>query len=132
MNNPGYALSLALGIVGAIIGGVVGYYLFVWIAHQGFYAIMLPGALLGWGASLCARRRSKPLMIICTVLALIAGFFSEWKFRPFVADDGLGYFIANLHKLQPITLIMIALGAFLSYRSTTPRLGSDSRTYNLP
>src|SRR4030095_1535190 len=106
MNNPGYALSLALGIVGAIVGGVVGYYLFVWIARQGFYAIMLPGALLGWGARLCARRRSQPLTIICTFLALIAGCFSEWRFRAFVSDDALGYFIATLHKLQPITLIM--------------------------
>jgi hypothetical protein len=128
MNHPRFAQSLALGILGAIVGGVVGYYLFFWIARQGFYAIMLPGWLLGYSAAFFARQRSMPLAVICTVLALVAGFFTEWKFSP----DSFKYFVAHLHKLKPLTLIMIALGAFLSYRSTIPGLGSGSRTDIVP
>ena len=42
----------------AAAGGVVGYFAFIWIARQGFYALMLPGGLAGLGASFFVRDRS--------------------------------------------------------------------------
>ena len=121
MNDAKQIQTIALGLLGAIIGGAVGYFLFIWIARQGFYALMLPGWLLGEGAGLCARRRSVPLGIVCAVLALGLGLFAEWKFRPFIDDDSFGYLLTHVHKLQPITMIFIALGAFLGYRGGTGR-----------
>ena len=47
-----------LGIVGAVAGGVAGYFVFFWIAQQGFYAIMLPGAAVGLGCGQCCPRAS--------------------------------------------------------------------------
>jgi hypothetical protein len=41
-----------LVLLGAFAGGLVGYFGFLWIARQGFYALVLPGGLLGVGASL--------------------------------------------------------------------------------
>ena len=114
--NPKTPLqTLALGLVGAIVGGVAGYFLFGWIVRQGLYAPMLPAALLGWGASLCARARSMPLAIACGIAGLLLGIFTEWKFFPFIKDGSLTFFLAHLHELRPITLLMIGLGGFLGY-----------------
>jgi hypothetical protein len=68
----GPALDAALGLAGAIIGGVAGHYVFLWIANHGFYAIMLPGAFVGWGCGALSGRRSVPLAIVCSALGLAA------------------------------------------------------------
>jgi hypothetical protein len=77
------------------------------------YAMVAPGALLGMGAGLLVRDKSISRALICTVAALALGLFAEWRFRPFVADPRLGYFLAHIHQLQPITMLMIAAGAGL-------------------
>src|SRR3954465_4447786 len=102
MNDPKQIRTIALGILGAIVGGVIGYFLFIWIARQGFYALMLPGWLLGEGAGLCARRRSIPLGVVCAVLAFALGGFAEWKLQPFGIDDSFRYLVTHPHKLKPI------------------------------
>ena len=103
-----------LVLSGAVIGGAIGYFGFQWIARQGFYGLILPGALLGVGASL-SWNRSVPLCAVCGVLALALGFFAEWRFAPFLADGSLGYFVSHLHQLRPITLIMIAVGGLIGF-----------------
>ncbi len=113
--------ALALGAAGAALGGLAGYFLFMWIVRQGFYALILPPALLGVGAGLCARERSMPLSVICAVAGVALALFCEWKWAPFSADHSLGYFIAHLHQLRPITLIMVALGGFFAFRLSMPR-----------
>ena len=101
-------------LIGAIVGGLVGYFAFFWIARQGLYALVLPGGLLGLGASLFPNR-STGLCILCGLLALALGLMAEWKFAPFITDGSLGYFLTHLQQLRPITLIMIAAGAFIGY-----------------
>jgi hypothetical protein len=122
MNDPKQIQAIALGLLGAIIGGTVGYFVFIWIAHQGFYALMLPGLLLGEGAGLLARRRSVALGITAAVLAIFLGLFSEWKIAPFAADPSFAYFLAHVQDLKPLTLIFVALGAFLAYRGAAGRI----------
>jgi len=114
--TPGNPLSnLLLGFAGAAAGGVIGYFAFQWIIRQGFYPLALPGALLGLGCGVLVRRRSLTLGFACGLLALALGTFVEWRFRPFTADGGLGYFLAHFLDLQPITLLMIALGGFCGF-----------------
>ena len=79
-----------LVLIGAVAGGLVGYFGFLWIARQGFYALVLPGGLLGLGASLFANR-STALCIVCGLLALALGVLAEWQFAPFIRDGSLGY-----------------------------------------
>ncbi len=116
--------TLACGLTGAVIGGTVGYFGFFWIAQQGFYALLLPPGLLGLGAGLCARRRSTLLAIVCGIAGLALGLFTEWRFAPFAVDESLPYFITHIHTLKPITLLLVAVGAFLSYRLA---LGMDTK-----
>jgi hypothetical protein len=116
MNRSFDLRNLVLGILGAVIGGSLGYLAFFWIATQGFYALVLPGGLLGLGAGLCARRRSVLLAVLCGVAGLALGLYTEWRFAPFVSDKTLAYFLGHLHLLRPLTMIMVALGGFVSYR----------------
>ena len=107
--------SWLLGLVGAAIGGWLGYLAFFWIASQGFYALPVPGAVLGIGCGLLAQRRIMVLAIICGLAALSLGLFTEWRFRPFIADKSLSYFLGHLYELKPSTLLMIALGGVFGF-----------------
>ncbi len=117
-------VRIALGVLGAMAGGVIGYFAFMWMARQGFYALVLPPGLLGLGAGLCVRFRSTPFALGCGVAGLALGLFTEWKFAPFVTDASLTYFLGHLHRLKPLTLLMVGIGAFISYRMA---LGSDPK-----
>lgn len=126
--------NLLAGLAGGIAGGVVGYCAFIWIARQGFYALMLPGGLAGLGAGLFVSDRSVPRGVLCGVFALGLGLFAEWRFAPFIKDPSLGYFLAHAAQLQPITLLMIAGGGFLGYwlalgRERGARPGPGGSTY---
>ena len=117
--------TILSGLLGAVVGGFIGYFAFFWIARQGFYALILPPALMGFTAGLFARSRSTPLALVCGVAGLALGLFIEWRAAPFAADSSLLYFITHVHALRPFTMLMLALGAFLSYRLA---LGRDSKS----
>ena len=116
MTGSSQTRAIALGLLGAAVGGCLGYFAFFWIARQGLYALLVPPALLGLAAGLCARQRSPVLAVICGVAGLALALFTEWRFAPFIADASLSYFITHLHQLKSITMIMLAVGAVLSYR----------------
>jgi hypothetical protein len=97
-------------LAGGIVGAILGYFVFRWIAGQGFYALAVPGTLLGLGWGLASRHRSYFDAAICGVLGLGLGIFSELKLAPFVADGSFGFFLKHLHQLKPITWIMIGVG----------------------
>lgn len=103
-----------LVIVGAAVGGILGYMIFHWITGQGFYGLILPGGLLGLGAGL-AGNKSLPLAVACGIAALALGLVTEWTYAPFVKDESFGYFITHVFDLRPITLIMIAVGSAVGF-----------------
>ncbi len=121
MSDSSQTQSLLLGLLGAAVGGTIGYFAFFWIASTGFYALVVPGGLLGIVAGLFARRRCPPLAIICAIAALLLGLFTEWRFRPFVADPSLPYFLTHLHQLTLVTIIMVVLGVIVAYTSALGR-----------
>jgi hypothetical protein len=114
-----------LALLGAVVGGTLGYFGFFWIARQGFYAMILPGGLIGIGAGV-VRNYSVWVAVVCGLLALALGLFTEFRFAPFVADETFSFFMAHVHQLSPVTLLMIAAGAFIGfwvpYRRTERRL----------
>jgi hypothetical protein len=103
-----------LAIAGAAIGGTLGYHAFFWVYSQGFYGMIIPGGLLGLGASI-GKIRSIWLAVVFGLAALALGLFTEWKYRPFVKDDGLVYFLLHVTDKSMVTLLMIAVGAALGF-----------------
>jgi hypothetical protein len=101
-------------LLGALVGGFVGYWVFVWFLGHSFYAMIAPGGLLGLGASFF-RHRSFLLPIATCGMAMFLGVFTEWKHFPFKKDESLGFFLQNVGNLKPVTLLMIGLGAALAF-----------------
>lgn len=116
--------SLILGIVGAVIGGIVGFFIFKWVARQGFYA-PIPGAFVGIGFGLAARRYHPMFGIISAILGLIAGLVAEWM--TFRSEASLPDFVDAMRNESPITWVMIGLGVVLAYSFGAGRNTISSR-----
>jgi hypothetical protein len=109
------AVSWLLGLAGAVGGGAVGFFIYVWLFHQGFYAMIIPGAALGAAGGFLFRDRSPAFGIVCAILAILLGIFAEWWMSPFIADGSFCYFLTHLQDLKPLTFIMIALGGLCGF-----------------
>ena len=116
--------QIAFVFAGAMLGGAVGHFAFGWLYDQGFYGLVLPGGLLGLGAG-STNCRSRWPSVACGILALVLGLFTEWRFRPFIADDSLHYFLTHPQKLKPLTLLMIAAGTAMGFWVPFRRVASD-------
>jgi hypothetical protein len=103
------------GLVGAVVGGAVGYFAFFWMAGQGFYAMVVPGALLGLGCGAFSGGMSYRLGAVCGLLGLILEVVTEWRRAPFMVDDGLWYFVTHMSDLTPLTLVAIGAGGFFAF-----------------
>lgn len=116
-----------LALCGALVGGALGYFAFFWVVSQGFYALVLPGGLLGIGAGLVSTR-ALWVAVVCGLLGLGLGLFTEYRFAPFVADDSLGYFLTHVMSLKPVTLLMIIAGGLIAFWMPSRRIepGYDS------
>ena len=101
-------------VVGALIGGLVGFVAFKWLLGQGFYGLLLPGGLLGMGAGML-KTPTNIIAVVCGILALAFGLVAEWSAFPFSADESLAYFLMHFYDLKPITLIMIVLGGAIGF-----------------
>jgi hypothetical protein len=104
------------GFVTAAIGGGLGYVAFFWIARQGFYTLIVPPALLGFGAGLGIQRRSQPFAITCGTAGFLLALVIEWQFAPFIANKTFPYFLTHLHQCQPLTQLMFLIGTLICYR----------------
>jgi len=104
----------ALTLAAAAVGGALGYFVFRWLANMGFYGLVVPGGLLGLAAGIF-KNRSIAVAIVCGLAALILGLFAEWSIRPFNADGSFGYLLSHFYDLTPVSLLMIAAGAFIGF-----------------
>ncbi|MHC4506742.1 MAG: hypothetical protein ACYTFI_25920 [Planctomycetota bacterium] len=109
------AAGIVLGIVGALVGGAVGHFLFLAMTRWDLYAMVLPGAAVGLGCGLLSGRRSVPLGIASAVIGLVVSVFTEWRCFPRPADSSLSFFLKHLHELGGRSLMMILLGAAFAF-----------------
>ena len=110
------AISFARGVVGALIGGTIGWFAFGWLLSQGYYALALPGALVGLGFGFLSRRSMLIGGLFCAVAAFALMVACEWKHAPFSDDGSLTYFVTHLHKLDSqFTYVLLALGTAFSF-----------------
>jgi hypothetical protein len=112
---------------GAIAGGVLGYFACFWLAGQGFYALALPGGLLGLGAGL-GKNRSVALAVLCGLVAVGLGLYTDWHLFPFAKDNSLQYYLLHVHDLSPVTLLMIAIGGAIGFCVPFRRIEPGDRT----
>jgi hypothetical protein len=115
MNPNSKNINWPLGLVGAVGGGMTGYFVFFLLARQGLYGLVIPGATLGLGGGLLLRGKSNVFGVVCGLLGVLLGLFTEWRFAPFIADSSFAYFITHIHDLSIITLIMIAIGGLCGF-----------------
>lgn len=106
--------SELLVLLGAAVGGLLGYLLFFALARRGYHALAVPGGLLGLGAGLF-RTKSRAVPIVCGLAALALGLIAEWRLAPFIADAGFVHFLRHVHLLPRFTLLMLAAGAAIAF-----------------
>jgi hypothetical protein len=110
---PRHLFSNLLGLVGAIAGGALGFFIFRWLLNQGFYGLMIPGALLGLGCSLLARHNSIPRGVLCGIAAFGLALFTDWYFT--FTDDSFLDFVKQGKSLNGVKLLMTAIGALIAF-----------------
>jgi hypothetical protein len=108
-------ISNLLGLVGAAIGGVVGFYTFGWLSAYGFFGWAVPGAFLGLGCGLLAQHRSWARGIVCAFAALVLSFVAEWYYHPFVDDPSFSFMLAHWRDLSPVALLMMGVGTVIAF-----------------
>jgi len=107
-------VSDVLAVCCACVGGLLGYLGFVQLLDRGYYALVLPGGLLGLAAGI-PRSRSLMVPVLCGVLGLVAGLLAEYRFAPFIADRSPGFFLMHANDLKPMTLGLIGLGGLIGF-----------------
>jgi hypothetical protein len=70
---PRHVVSNFLGLVGAVLGGALGFFVTRFARDHGFYAMVVPGGFIGLGCGLLAQHRSPIRGLVCGVLALVLG-----------------------------------------------------------
>lgn len=114
MHTSSLPVSLLKGVLGAIVGGTIGYYLFVWGVRQGFYALALPGALVGIGCGYLSGIRSVPLGVLCALSAVGLGLFCQW--HEFTGDGiSLTEFLSEVANLRSMTKLMLVMGGLFGF-----------------
>jgi hypothetical protein len=110
-------IDFAPGLIGGVVGGVAGYFVFGWLLKYGLFAPVFPGALTGLACGLLSRTDSVARGLLCAVEALVIGVVSEWVLMspPFETDGTLKDYVTKIHQLPLPTLLMLALGVFLGF-----------------
>jgi hypothetical protein len=108
---------LARGLAGALVGGLIGYFLFRWLRVRGMAGYAIPGGLIGICAGLLARGKSYLLAAVCAIAAFFLTVYLEWSAAPFRQDGSFLYFLTHLHQMDgaAFKLAILALGVACAY-----------------
>ncbi len=108
-----YLISHLLGLVGAALGGVAGYFLYRWIASTGLYGGMIPGAFLGLGCGLLARHPSYARGVVCGIAGLALGLFADWTTT--ITDKSFWEYVQDFKSVNRVLQLMILFGAVIAF-----------------
>ncbi|MFT5302243.1 MAG: hypothetical protein ACI87E_004773 [Mariniblastus sp.] len=123
--------NFLFGIAGAVIGGAVASLVFYFVAQQGFYMGAIPGAGIGIGFSMGARKRHLAFGLTSGIMALAIGLLSDWILFP--NADSFFEHVAGIDGW--VTWAMVILGTVLGFqfgigRDYPPALPSRSNQAN--
>ena len=105
--------NLALGILGGIAGGIAGGFICKFLAGQGFYAGVIPGAMVGLGFAFAARKGHLLFGFASGILGLVAALVTEWQV--FHSDQSFFESVAQLQKEGIVTWVMLGVGTLLAF-----------------
>jgi L-aminopeptidase/D-esterase-like protein len=108
-------VAAARGFCGGAVGGGLGYLAFRWMLTQGYYALVLPGALIGMGAGLGSGRRMLSLGLLSAVGALVVGVVADWNSLIAPAPTFLGHVATLLDANRRTPAILILVGVAISF-----------------
>ena len=108
-------MKAILTIVGALFGGILGFVTVGWLARQGLYSVLLPGAFMGIGALIGKGYRGAIIPFLLGPLGIVAVYLAEWHYFPFIKDDSLSYFSQNLSSLKPVTHMLAVFGGLIAF-----------------
>jgi hypothetical protein len=109
-----HVISNILGLIGAAVGGVAGFYTYSWIVTKGFVGGMIPGAFLGLGCSLLARHVSIARGVVCGIAGLVLGFYADWDTNRPPKPPFLEY-LQDVKSVNQVYLLMILFGAVIAF-----------------
>ena len=98
-----------LAAAGAVGGALLGVAAFTWLLRQGFYGLILPGAMLGAGCGSLSASRSNVRGGLCATAGLFVGMFADWRTNAPV--ETFAHYVLDIGRQGPYTLLMLALGA---------------------
>ena len=107
-------VAMFRGVVGAFLGGLIGYFVTYWLGTQGYYTVIIPGALLGLGCGLASRVHSIPLGAFSGIAGLGLGIIAEWRIFSF-HQDNFGEFLKGFGDLGIPTYLMLVFGTVMAF-----------------
>lgn len=117
-------LQFTRGIGAALAAVVVAYFAIYLLKKNGFYAMMLPGLLVGSACGYASGCRSQVLGIVSLLIAIVASVLLEWQI---FYNEPLPRFLANFHTIGTLKIGMHLFGAVMAYWFGTGRLGELRR-----
>ena len=109
------AISWLLGLLGAILGGLAGYFAFMYAKDQGFYAPVLAGGLVGVGCGLLSRHHSMLRGILCGIAGVLLGYYCDYRITILPRYETFADTWSLFPSMGPWTNIMVILGGLVSY-----------------
>ena len=105
--------NFIFGVLGGITGGVVGGFICRFLADQGLYAVVIPGALVGLGFGLAAKKGHIVFGLVSGIMGLLAGLMTQWL----VYSNEPSFFklVAELKDYHVMTFILLGLGTLLAF-----------------
>lgn len=140
--NPNYILAVAAGCAGAVIGGIVWYYVAIMSGMEIGYISLGLGYLVGFGVHIgSGKKRGHQLQILSALLTLAAIIVTEKFIFQYFVNDYLQNNLAELPEysagdyisisffdpvfwegfFSPISLLIYAIGIFFAYKICKPR-----------
>jgi len=122
------AVSWLLGLLGAILGGLAGYFAFMLAKDEGFYAPVLAGGLVGVGCGMLSRHHSILRCVLCGIAGILLGYYCDFRITLMPHYDSFAAYLAALSKHGAFTNIRVILGGLVAYwfgqsNWTEPRRG---------
>jgi hypothetical protein len=107
--------AIARGILGGAVGGALGYFAFDWMLTRGYYALVLPGSLVGLGCGLASRRKLIGLGALSAVAALAIGALADWNSLAEPSPTFLEHLATLLRPNRRIPAFLILASVVISF-----------------